>query len=70
MFFFIFMIVFIIYMLITYMVYSVKYIGMQEKNKGYSDNLKELYLMYKREEKNKSETKLGGNGTDDITFEY
>ena len=65
-----YVIVFIIYMLVTYMVYSMKYIRMQEKNKGYSDELKELYLMYKREEKNKSEMKLGGIDTDDSTFKY
>lgn len=64
----IYVIVFIIYMLITYMIYSMKYIRMQEKNKGYSDDLKELYLMYKREEKYKSEIKLGGHDTDDSTF--
>lgn len=65
-----YVIVFIIYMLISYVVYSMKYIKMQEMNKKYSDGLKELYLMYKREEKYKSETKLGGIDSDDETFDY
>lgn len=65
-----YIIVFIIYMLISYVVYSMKYIKMQEMNKKYSDGLKELYLMYKREEKYKSETKLGGIDSDDETFNY
>ena len=64
----IYVIVFIIYMLIAYVVYSMHYIHMQELNKGYSEDLKELYLMYKKEEKYKSETKLGGN--DDSTFKF
>ncbi len=70
----IYIIVFVVYMLITYMVFSVRYIHMQELNKGYSDDLKQLYLMYKREEKfkneSKLESKLGGNDTDDSTFGY
>lgn len=70
----IYIIVFVVYLLIAYMVYSVKYIHMQEQNKGYSDDLKQLYLMYKREEKYKNESKLesklGGNDTDDSTFGY
>lgn len=65
-----YLIVFIIYMLVSYVIYSMKYIKMQEMNKKYSDGLKELYLMYKREEKYKSETKLGGIDSDDETFNY
>ena len=66
----IYVVVFIIYMLITYMVASMHYIHMQEKNKKYADDLKELHMMYKREEKMKSELKLGGKDTDDDTSKY
>lgn len=65
-----YVIVFILYMLISYVIYSVKYMKMQEMNKKYAERLKELYLMYKREEKYKSETKLGGIDSDDETFNY
>lgn len=66
----IYVIVFILYMLISYVIYSVKYMKMQEMNKKYAERLKELYLMYKREEKYKSETKLGGIDSNDETFNY
>ena len=52
------------------MVASMHYIHMQEKNKKYADDLKELHMMYKREEKMKSELKLGGKDTDDDTSKY
>ena len=47
-----------------------RYIRMQEMNRKYSEQLKELYMMYKREEKVKSEMKIGGEESDDGTFEY
>ena len=65
-----YVIVIIFYMFVSYMVYSLKYIRMQEMNKKYSDNLKELYLLYKKEEKYKSENKLGGIDSDDNPFEF
>lgn len=66
----IYIIVFIVYMFISYVVYSIKYIKMQEMNKKYSDDLKDLYLMYKKEEKYKNENKSGGKDFDDNTFEF
>ena len=65
-----YVIVFTIYLLITYVIYSMRYIRMQEMNRKYSEQLKELYMMYKREEKVKSEMKIGGEESDDGTFEY
>ncbi|MBQ3544507.1 MAG: hypothetical protein IJA34_05930 [Lachnospiraceae bacterium] len=66
----IYVIVLVLYMFVTYMVYSLKYIKMQEMNKKYSDNLKDLYLLYKKEEKQKNENKLGGISSDDDSFEF
>ncbi|MBQ3584562.1 MAG: hypothetical protein IJA27_07600 [Lachnospiraceae bacterium] len=65
-----YIIVFIVYMLISYVIYSIRFIQMQEQNKRYSEGLKELYLMYKKEEKYKSEMKLGGIDSDDETFDF
>ena len=65
-----YVIVFTIYLLITYVISSMRYIRMQEMNRKYSEQLKELYMMYKREEKVKSEMKIGGEESDDGTFEY
>ena len=53
-----YVIVFVVYMLISYMIYSMRYIHMQELNRGYAEDLKQLYLMYKKEEKNKREGNL------------
>lgn len=66
----IYVIVLVLYMFVAYMVYSLKYIKMQEMNKKYSDNLKDLYLLYKKEEKQKNENKLGGISSDDDSFEF
>lgn len=67
----IYIIVFIIYMLISYAVYSIKFLKMQDMNKEYSEDLKELYLVYKKEEKSKSENrKLGGFNPDDEDFDF
>lgn len=64
----IYVIIFIAYMLISYLVYSIKYLKMHDMNIEYSEDLKELYMIYKREEKSKSETKLGGMDSDDKTI--
>ncbi len=66
----IYLIVFCIYMLLAYVIYSMKYIKMQEMNEEYSEELKELYLLYKKEEKYKNEAKLGGKDSYDDTFEF
>lgn len=57
----------VIYMLLAYIVYSVKFRVAQESNKSYAEDLKKLCRMYKRE---KRETKIGGNGSDDETFGF
>lgn len=66
----VYVIVFVIYMFVAYVVYSIKYIKMQEMNKKYSEDLKELYLLYKKEEKYKNESRQGGKDFDDSTFEF
>lgn len=66
----IYIIFFIVYMLVSYVVYSIKYLKMQDMNTEYTEDLKELYMIYKREEKNKSENKLGGIDSDDETFSF
>lgn len=67
----IYIIVFIVYMLISYAVYSMKYLKMQDMNKEYSEDLKELYLVYKKEEKYKNENKkIGGFNSDDEDFDF
>src|SRR5574344_767289 len=68
--FILYFIVLLIYMLIAYVVYSMQYMKMQDMNKEYQENLKELYLLYKREEKNKNESKTGGLDFDDETFDF
>ena len=63
----IYLIILIIYIVIAYIIYSMKYLKIIELNKKYSEDLKELYLVYKKEEKMKSEAKAGGfeiNDTD------
>ncbi|SEP77582.1 hypothetical protein SAMN02910289_00610 [Lachnospiraceae bacterium RM5] len=63
----IYLIILIIYIVIAYIIYSMKYLKIMELNKKYSEDLKELYLVYKKEEKMKSEAKAGGfeiNDTD------
>lgn len=70
----IYIVVFVVYMLVSYMVYSIKYLKMQEDNLEYYDDLKELYMIYRREEKNKKYEKnrtadrLGGFDSDDEDF--
>ena len=65
----IYIIVLVIYMLISYVVYSVKYLKMQEDNIVYYEDLKDLYMIYRKEQKNKSENKLGGYDSDDEDFD-
>lgn len=63
----IYLIILIIYIVIAYIIYSMKYLKIMELNKKYSEDLKELYLVYKKEEKMKNEAKAGGfeiNDTD------
>lgn len=60
----------IIYMLLAYIVYSVRFRVAQESNKGYMEDLKKLCRMYKREQRVKTETKIGGIGADDDTFGF
>lgn len=60
----------IIYFLLAYIVYSVKYRVAQESNKEYAEDLKKLLRIYKREQREKKETKIGGFGSDDDTFGF
>ena len=66
----IYVIVLIIFLFISYVVYSVRYRNMKTENRVYADNLKELYLMYKREEKYKNEYRPGGDNSDDENFGF
>jgi hypothetical protein len=44
---------------------------MQDMNKEYSEDLKELYLIYKKEEKSKNDNnRLGGFNSDDEDFDF
>lgn len=60
----------IVYMLLAYIVYSVKYKVMQESNREYTEDLKRLSRIYKREKREKREAKIGESGYDDETFDY
>jgi len=64
-----YLIILIVYLIFTYVMYSYKYIKMSEKNRKYADGLKELYLIYKREEKLAKESKAGGFEDDDRNFD-
>lgn len=55
----------LIYMLLAYIVYSVKYVYMEKCNKEYLDNLKRLIKLYKKEQKEKNEIMSGGAESDD-----
>ncbi len=66
----IYVIVLIIFLFISYVVYSIRFREMKSTNQAYADNLKELYLMYKREERYKNENKSGGNNSDDENFSF
>jgi hypothetical protein len=39
-------------------------------NQTYAEQLKELYLIYKREEKSKQESRIGGEESDDEDFSF
>lgn len=60
----------IIYMLLAYIVYSVKYRVMQEGNKEYAEDLKKLCKLYRKEQREKRETRIGETEHDDETFDY
>ena len=60
-------IILIVLMIISYVVYSIKYKKIKKSLEAYGEDLKTLYLMYKKEEmqaKRKEEAKTGGNGND------
>ncbi len=60
----------LVYMLLAYIVYSVKYVGMEKSNKEYLENLKKLIKIYKIEEKEKKEIRSGGAKSDDEIIDY
>ena len=60
----------IVYMLLAYIVYSVKYRVMQESNRTYVEDLKKLCRIYKKEQREKREAKIGETEYDDETFDY
>lgn len=63
----IYVIYLIIFIFISYIVYSVKFRQMKVENQAYAENLKELYLLYKREKNgNRSE----GDISDDENFGF
>lgn len=66
----IYVIILIIFSFISYVVYSFRFRSMKMENRAYADDLKELYLIYKREEKYKNENKLGGDDSDDEDFGF
>lgn len=59
-----------VYLLLAYIVYSLKYRVIQEKNKGYNDVLKKLCRYYKKEQSEVNDTKTGGTVTDDETIGF
>lgn len=61
----VYIIILIAYLLIAYVVYSMKYLKQKDMNIEYGENLKQLYLEYKKEEKQRTENRLGGYGSDD-----
>ncbi len=66
----IYVIILIIFSFISYVIYSFRFRSMKMENQAYAENLKELYLIYKREEKYKNENKLGGDDSDDEDFGF
>ena len=62
-----YLITLVVYMIISYIVYSIKYRKIKKSLDKYGEDLKTLYLMYKKEEmqvKRKEEVKAGGNSND------
>ena len=62
----------IVFLIISYIVYSVRYKKIKKNLDKYGEDLKTLYLMYKKEEmqaKRKEEVKAGGN-SNDATFGF
>lgn len=68
----IYIVVLLIYSLISYVVYSLKIRHMQEGNRDYAQNLKTLYLIEKRENRQKPEREhiAGGEEADDEDFSF
>ncbi|MBE5927075.1 MAG: hypothetical protein E7270_08960 [Lachnospiraceae bacterium] len=65
-------VILIVLMIISYVVYSIKYKKIKKSLESYGEDLKTLYLMYKKEEmqaKRKEEVKAGGN-SDDATIGF
>lgn len=60
----------IIYMLLAYIVYSVKFRVMQDNNKTYAECLKKLCKVYRREQQENNDSKIGGPDSDDETFDF
>lgn len=61
----------ILFLIIAYAVYSIRYRRIKESLAEYSENLKELYMMYKREmntkKKEEARALAGGRNYDDTT---
>ncbi len=67
-----YVIVLIAFLIISYIVYSIRYKKIKKSLDKYGEDLKNLYLMYKKEEmqaKRKEEVKAGGN-SNDATFGF
>jgi hypothetical protein len=65
-----YIVVLVIFVFISYVVYSLKLRSMLAGNQTYAEQLKELYLIYKREEKSKQESRIGGEESDDEDFSF
>ena len=59
-----------VYLLLAYIVYSIRFRVIQENNKSYNDTLKKLCKYYKKEQSEVNDTKVGGTVTDDETFGF
>ena len=62
----------VLFLIISYIVYSIRYKKIKRSLDKYGEDLKTLYLMYKKEEmqaKKKEEVKAGGNNND-ATFGF
>ncbi len=64
-----YVIMLVLFMIIAYIVYSIRYNKIKKSLSGYGENLKELYMMYKKEAnmKKKEETRAGGHNYDETT---
>lgn len=59
-----------VYMLLAYIVYSIKYRVIQDNNKVYNDTLKKLSKFYRREMNENNELKMGGVDKNDETVGF